>query len=322
MVENRTLLNVLKVILIFFIAVVALGALTAFVILPAVIQGETVEVPNVRGLSLWEASNKLTRAGLSSELEGRRYDPSVPPDHVVRQTPPASVNIRRDRAVKLILSLGVESVEIPDFSYKRQSDIEPILQAAGLALGSIVRIHDDEAPLAGTILAQSPLPKSTGKRGQAVHLLVSDGIRPKLMVMPDLRNRELPEVQKILQRAGLGPDVRYQQDSRLPASYVVKHTPAPKQYVRVGQTVELVVSAASRTSSQQRRRVLVRYQVSEGEEMRHIRIVVEDSLGSRRVVDEQYLPGTSISKPTIVTGDATLRIYENNMQLPVREEPL
>ncbi len=322
MVSNRALLNVLKVILIFFISLVALGLLTVFVILPSLIRGETIEVPNVQGLSLWEASNKLARVGLGFELAGRRYDPSVPGDYVITQSPPASVNIRKDRAVKLTLSLGAEKVEVPDLVYKHRDNVEAILQSAGFVLGRVVHVHDDEIAVPGTILAQSPLPKSTGKRGEPIHLLVSDGIRPKLLLMPDLRNRELADVQKLLQQSGLIADVTYKADARLPAGRVVQHTPAPRQYARVGQTVQLVVSGASRTADQQRRPVTIRYQVSEGEETHHIRMVVEDALGSRELVNGFYLPGTIVSKPVVITGPATLRIYEDNMQQPVREDEL
>jgi serine/threonine-protein kinase len=117
--------------------------------------GETTEVPDIRGLSLDEAMDRLSDAGIDlgeiAELQHPRVDSGL----VVGQSPLPGQRVRPDGAARLTLSLGPESREVPPVLGLRADRALAVLQATGLEVladsveadeprGRIVVIEPDE----------------------------------------------------------------------------------------------------------------------------------------------------------------------------------
>ena len=69
-------------------AMLAVALLSAFISMRLAIHGREVEVPNLAGLTLQEASAKAGRLGLSLRLEDKFYSTDVPPVTSSGSSPP------------------------------------------------------------------------------------------------------------------------------------------------------------------------------------------------------------------------------------------
>ena len=78
------------------------------------IKTREVEVPQLSGKSVNEASVLLIDAGLHLKVEeGRRVDPKVPAGQILAQDPAAGIHTRRERSVKVWVSAGPRSSIVP-----------------------------------------------------------------------------------------------------------------------------------------------------------------------------------------------------------------
>ncbi len=63
-----------------------------------------IEVPDVRGRSLLDATERLREAGLRMVVDSERADATVTPGTVLEQEPQAGSSALRDSEVRLVLS--------------------------------------------------------------------------------------------------------------------------------------------------------------------------------------------------------------------------
>ncbi len=174
-----------------------------------VLGGREVIVPDLSGLSVEEARVALQEAGLNFEESSERHDPVIEKDHVTAQDPEAGTVIKKNRKVRVTISLGELEVPIPDLRGQTLRSAELALQREGLTVGNIAYTHVDLTP--DIVLAQDPPPGPdpfTGEEGDqgvygTVDLLVSRGPLERIYVMPDLTNLTLGEVEALARRSGL-----------------------------------------------------------------------------------------------------------------------
>ena len=100
--------------------------------------------------------------------------------------------------MSLVISKGVEPVDVPDVTGKSVDDAKAALKDAGLRGKVAEAKYDDQVP-EGDVISQTP------KDGQApkdsvVALVVSKG--PPLVDVPDVRGRSVGDATSILQNAG------------------------------------------------------------------------------------------------------------------------
>ena len=160
-----------------------------------------VQVPDWVGRGRQEALAQAQALGLAFEVAELRHDPGVAVDRIVQQDPAAGTQVRHGRTIRVVVSLGGETLTVPSVIGQpaRQAELE--LRRSGLTPGWEARIHDagvppsqviDEAPAAGTLSVS----------GDRVHRLVSDGPRVPRFVMPDLTGRTLRDAQEWITLCG------------------------------------------------------------------------------------------------------------------------
>ena len=98
--------------------------------------GQTVTVPNIEGLSIKEAKNKLNNAGLEFMIADSTYKNDLPPGQVLDQSPKKGATVKKFRKIYLtVSSVSAEPVKMPNLidNSRRQAII--ILESYGLKLG-------------------------------------------------------------------------------------------------------------------------------------------------------------------------------------------
>jgi beta-lactam-binding protein with PASTA domain len=185
------------------LAMVATGLLSAFIAMRLAIHGREVEVPNLAGLSVAEASKIAIRDGLNLTLESRFYSNDVAAGRILAQDPAAGAHVRRDWAVRITESLGAQRVTIPDLTGQSERAASVSIRRLSLDLGAVAHLAVPGDP--DVVLTQTPPSNSGGVDGPRVSLLVSDSddAETAAYVMPSLVGLSYPAAAARAAAAGL-----------------------------------------------------------------------------------------------------------------------
>ncbi|HWZ49933.1 MAG TPA: PASTA domain-containing protein [Granulicella sp.] len=153
------------------LAMIAVALLSAFLTMRLVIHGREVEVPNLAGLTLQEAFDQATLAGLTLNVENQFYSTVTPSGRVLSQSPTPGAKVRRQWAVRVTESLGPQKVSVPNLIGQSERTATVNIRRLALELGTVAYIPAPGPP--GIVLTQSPTPASAGIDGPRISLLVS-----------------------------------------------------------------------------------------------------------------------------------------------------
>jgi len=231
---------ILRTVLLLFIlsSVAFLSALTA---IRFAIHGREVAMPDVVGAGAQQAQQVLRSRSLGLKVEDRVYS-NLPVDAVVRQSPPPSTRVKTGQDAHVVLSLGPQSVSIPEVKDISVRAAQVELLRRGMQLGEISSVY-----LSGTqpdtVALQDPAPGTTNVQSPHVNLLVSLGPRPPAYAMPDLAGLAAAEAEWKLGTAGLKVSkITPVTNAAAPVGTVLNQTPPRGQRVDETTTIELEVA--------------------------------------------------------------------------------
>jgi serine/threonine-protein kinase len=194
---------------------------------------ERHEVPDLRGRTVAQAEQLLTRQNLKVGKITHGFSTSVAKNRIVSTNPSAGEEVRRDTAIALVVSKGPEPVEVPVVTGRNVTEATQILQQSGFRVTTRTAASDKVAR--DLVIGQKP---SGGKapRGSTVELTVSTG--PPLVTVPDVRDKQVEQARQILEGAGLRVSVL-----RLPGGpgIVLAQSPGPGSQAPKGSTVRISV---------------------------------------------------------------------------------
>lgn len=196
MIRLNKILSGILYLFLFFTVVMITGYIT-FTILSF---SRTVEVPELRGLSLPEANSLATRKGLYLKVEGEEYDPNIPPGHISRQDIPPNNKVKENRGIKVFISKGPKALLTPEVTGLSIDEAESIILKNGIKLARIIYVHSDSVEK-GKVIAQRPDPDE--KPGDSISLIVSAGPYQRFFSCPDFSGKDEKEAGDIAERLGL-----------------------------------------------------------------------------------------------------------------------
>jgi serine/threonine-protein kinase len=228
----------------YFIAA-ALGFVSAFLIVALTVfpnrsgAGDVV-IPSVTGLTLSEASSRLTRANLRAKEGVSRPSGAAPKGSVVEQTPLAGTIDAAGTVVTLTISAGQRAAAVPEVAGMSRRDAERALEEAGFGIGTVTQRSSSTAR--GTVIETSPAGGASAIVPGPIELVLSSG--PSAVVLPDVTGRSYGDARNVLEQlgftvTGLGLDSA----STSPAGTVVSQNPAGARTVPSGSTIGLKLSA-------------------------------------------------------------------------------
>jgi serine/threonine-protein kinase len=132
----------------------------------------SITIPDVSKLPSAEASKKLTDLGFVVATD-YDYSDSIEQDHVVTTKPAANSAGKKGDTVTIVLSRGVETVQVPDVQSKPQADAQAALQNLGLNVNVASSEYNDTVPN-GCVISQSIVNKYVDK-GTSISLVISKG---------------------------------------------------------------------------------------------------------------------------------------------------
>ena len=322
--RNAILFAIIKITLLCLGVIGGVGLVCLFWVIPYQVHTPEVAVPNLVGQSYQQAVLLINSTGLVVDpVQKRKPNPDFPTGQVIEQEPPANFKIKKNRPIQLTLSAGSEKVVIPDVTGRLLDDAEILLTATGLRRGRVAAVHTDRYPKTHTVIAQTPRATTMHPYDGEVHLLLSLGIRSKVLRMPDLYLISIDVARSLLESHGLqiGEPV-YKLHPEIDQGLIISHQPAAGELIRVGQTVNFEVSGSQQKKEDKGGYLEIKYRVSPtGASHNRVRIVIEDERKKLiKVVDGWYQADTFVEKPPVrVVGEATMRIYEDNTLVKTQE---
>ncbi|WP_347058729.1 Stk1 family PASTA domain-containing Ser/Thr kinase [Blastococcus sp. HT6-30] len=204
---------------------------------PAVTQ---VAVPPLMGLDRTAAEQAITGAGLVVGDVAAEVSPTVPEGQVVANNPPSGARVDEGSEVDLVVSLGPDTILVPNVVGLTEEQARANLQAQGFSNISSRPIESIEMP-EGRVAAVSPAEDSQAGVDDVITLSISTGT----IEMPDVLNRSETDARAALQQAGVGAGQIQRQDVErddVPAGRVVETDPSAGQDVGSGDTITLLVA--------------------------------------------------------------------------------
>ncbi len=288
------------------LAVAILGLLSGvWLAMGGSIFGKEVQVPNLQGMDIKEATDKLNELDLKIAVAGRNFSDEVEKDLIISQEPAADQTVKTGREIAVVLSKGPEMVAVPNVVGLTQSDAEIQLRNASLVLGSVAQNYDDRYAQ-GMVVSQSPSPGGEAAKGSKVNLLVSKGKTPPKVPMPSLVGLSLERAKDKLAENGLVlGQVTRQDSSTYKEDVVVNQDTTAGVLIEQGSTVNLVVSNGAKESTKTK---TLQFTLPTGQKSYQVVINVTDSQGTRQVYKQTHNAGTNVSVGVSYSGNGTAEV--------------
>lgn len=225
------------------IAILAVGAFSAMKVFNDYFAVPEVTIPSVVKEEENAAKQQLEGLGLTMNVADRQYDDNVPEGYIISQQPEAGTVVKKGSTVDVVVSRGIQEIEVPSIINKTENEAEIILEKAGLKPGEVRHQYSDEYPV-GYVIDQNPKAgiKVTGD-DITVDYVVSDGPQTVTVTVPDFTNQLLSDAEKALQSYNLKIGRIIRQDSSYDKDTIIKQSPVANTEVPEGTTVDFWVSS-------------------------------------------------------------------------------
>jgi len=239
---NLTLILLLPILLVIVFFFFYLPSTTNF--------GETLTVPDARGMTYTEANTMFASRDLRSEVIDSVFTNQFPPDVVISQSPKPNQLAKVNRTIYLVVNAHTApNAQIPNVIGSLLPNAKQQLQSFGFRLGNInyvshpqtnqvLSISIEGVPIGDKMLNEGyESPKS-----QAIDLVVADGIGNIELKLPDLKGMPLDEAEIYL----LGLDLQIGNirwlASDKPYGTVLSQSPKPNSILKLNESVDLWVA--------------------------------------------------------------------------------
>lgn len=134
-----------------------------------------VDIPDVKGMTEDIAIKTLKDKGFKYNRT-YEYTSDVAEGTVISYTPTGTG--KKGDTVTIVVSAGIQSVQVPTVTGKTQQEASNMLSEAGLSVGNITTEYSDNVE-AGHVISQGITPGKTVDAGTSVDLVISDGKKPE-----------------------------------------------------------------------------------------------------------------------------------------------
>ncbi len=221
-----------------------MGLLSGYLSFEILSFSKTVEVPDLKGKTLFEANDLLNKKGLLLKVEGEDYDPFIMSGRIIRQDIPPGNKVKEDRGIKVFLSKGPKVSSIPQLVGQTLEDAESIISKSGLKLGKVIRLHSDTVEK-DRIIAQMPAadeavgsdvsqkPEDLMDKYHDLSVIVSSGPYDIIYYCPDFSGKSREEARALAEKLRLSAEFTGSGEK------VISQKPKPNSLIKTGETVHL-----------------------------------------------------------------------------------
>lgn len=157
-----------------------------------------VIVPDIVNRSLVEAYGILKTSGLNIEISGLEYSSAIPSGNIISQEPIGGSKVKQGRSVKVVVSKGIELINVPNIVGQDLNNARKILESVGLKIGDIRETPSRTYP-DGIVISQNPKYGSITSKNSLVAIEISRHLQSN---MPRLVGKPFEDVERILKPLG------------------------------------------------------------------------------------------------------------------------
>lgn len=204
-----------------------------------------VEVIDVTGLTLAQATRKLEALGLVVETEYVESD-EVDEDEVISQSPGEGEEVEEGSVIVLTVSAGVDTVILSDYSGMSQSAATEALKALGLTV-TVTEEYSDDVDT-GDVIETDPAAGSEVAVGSEVELVISRGQETVYVTVPSCTGYKESEAEALCEDRSLNVEIVYQEDADN-VGLVISQSIGAGTSVEEGTTITLYVGTEPETTT-------------------------------------------------------------------------
>ncbi len=240
-------------IIIAIIIIVAISSITgAFKNKPATteVASTTEEVkpsvmPDVTGLTETMALEMLEEAGIPYEIE-REFSSTFEKGIVISQSITKNEEIKEGDRVKLVISKGIEEVEVPDVVGMSEEEAKEKLLNAGFQV-EVDEEYDEEVE-EGKVISQSST--DVAEKGSTITIVVSKGEEVKVAKVPNLKKKTVTEAEELLSEVKLKlGNVTQEYHDSIPEGKVINQSVEAGLEVKEGTEVNITISKGKKPTT-------------------------------------------------------------------------
>ena len=230
--KHKTVWTVLIILLV-------IAGTMAVLYMNGIIFNKTVQVPNVTGMTLTDATAAIKAANLSLEVEQEVYNADVESGKIITQDPAAGSELQENKVVKVTVSKGIKTVTVPDVVGMDEDEATTTLTAQKFNV-DIKREYNSNYGY-GAVFSQDPSASSTVQEGTKVTIYVSKG--EDTVSVPGIIGLTQADAQSRLSANNLNVGtVTQAESSQYAAGVVISQDPAESTSVSKGTYINFVVS--------------------------------------------------------------------------------
>lgn len=299
-----------------FLALIVLAAAAYYsfnAVMNSVIHSnKEIVLPDLAGKSLTEAVEEVSSLGLGLRKEGEEFNNNVPPGMVLRQAPPAGMNVREGKIIRVTISQGGEMIYVPDLKGQTVRAADITLKSSSLIIGEISRKYS-VVKEKGIVLAQDPEAGSSVDKDAVINFVVSDGHPPEgVSLMPDFTGQKGSDARDWAVREGITVEMKSEESSSVMPGNVIKQHPEADKDLSKFDTVVFYVAAQAKTAKTSGE-IVFNYAVPNTGGSKRIKLVLVDDSGEKNILNAVRKPGAKISIPLQVSGKASVKVYMNKV---------
>lgn len=270
--------------------------------------GSEIVVPDVVGKNITEAKSELSKAGLVMNIIAHQNDDTIEKDCIISQDPAKDRKVKKGREIKVVVSQGSEMVRVPDLQGITVSDANIRLQNLGLQSGTVSEQYDDKFSQ-GLIISQDPASGQKVKPGSKVNMLVSKGVEPEKVKIPNLVGSSLENASEKLQDLGfVTGEVTTQSSDKYYSGQVINQGVEAGVLAIKGSSVNLTVSKGPGPSAQTRS---LEIKLPSKEEYYKVQVRLTDQNGTSEIYNKTHQAREIVYVDVNYHGSATCQVFLN-----------
>ena len=233
-------LNIVLIVLASIIGVVLLS-FSAFALFFAKKTEKEILIPDVSGLSIVDAEEKLKKEGLEVNVDYEEENSStITEGYVIKTTPQSGRSVTKYTKITLVVSSGESSFAIENYVGQLYSQVEGKLKAEGIKVEKTTKEVTDGSSENNTILEQDVLAGTKLKKGDTIKFVVADST----VEYPDFVEEQwsLDQIKQFCEDNNITLKVKYKETSDYPEGTVISQSRAAKTTVAKYATLIVTLS--------------------------------------------------------------------------------
>lgn len=205
---------------------------------------EKVIVPDVKGMTLDQAREELSKWQLTIDNVQYEASDTVKKDLIISQTPEANGNATSGSGISVVVSTGEDDsnkVSIPSLKGLSESEAVSMLESAEL-VASVSEAYSDSNDDKGKVIKQSPSAGEKVAKGSTVNITISLGAKDEYVDVPNVLGLSKSAAIKAIKNKGLSVDSSTENSDTVEKGKVISQTPNGGS-LKKGDTVTIIISA-------------------------------------------------------------------------------